>query len=84
MLNIPCPWCGHRPHVEFTYGGAAGLARPSETATLPQWLEYVYIRKNPCGPHRELWHHHAGCRQWFEVLRDTRTHAIHESAALTG
>jgi heterotetrameric sarcosine oxidase delta subunit len=40
------------------------------------WLEFVYLRDNPRGPHQELWHHSAGCRQWFKVLRDTRTHDI--------
>ncbi len=28
MLLIPCPYCGERPELEFTYGGQAHLARP--------------------------------------------------------
>ena len=35
---------------------------------------------NPKGPHDELWQHSSGCRSWFRVRRDTRTHAILESA----
>ena len=28
MLLIPCPWCGKRDHVEFTYGGDAFASVP--------------------------------------------------------
>ncbi|NNM62319.1 MAG: sarcosine oxidase subunit delta, partial [Steroidobacteraceae bacterium] len=28
MLLIPCPYCGKRPEIEFTYGGQAHLVRP--------------------------------------------------------
>ena len=38
--------------------------------------DYVYLRDNPAGPHRELWYHAGGCRAWLIVGRDTRTHAI--------
>jgi heterotetrameric sarcosine oxidase delta subunit len=76
MLLIPCPWCGPRNQLEFTYGGDATVKRPSTDAPMETWLEFVYLRDNPRGPHQELWHHSAGCRQWFKVLRDTRTHDI--------
>jgi heterotetrameric sarcosine oxidase delta subunit len=76
MLLIPCPWCGPRNQLEFTYGGDATATRPSPDAPMETWLEFVYLRDNPRGPHQELWHHSAGCRQWFKVLRDTRTHDI--------
>jgi sarcosine oxidase subunit delta len=33
------------------------------------------------GPHDEWWTHSAGCRQWFVVRRDTRTHEILGSTA---
>ena len=39
-------------------------------------FDYVYIRDNPAGRHRELWYHAFGCRAWLEVSRDVRTHAI--------
>ena len=83
MMHIPCPWCGLRAQIEFTYGGDASRRRPRDDAPLQEWVEYVYIRGNPCGAHRELWQHHAGCRQWFEVQRDTRTHVIATSAPVT-
>ena len=38
--------------------------------------DYVYLRDNLAGEHRELWYHGAGCRAWLVVTRDTRTHMI--------
>ena len=80
MLLIPCPWCGPRAQIEFTYGGDATLKRPPPDAPSASWLEFVYLRDNPAGLHDELWQHSAGCRQWFRVRRDTRTHEILDSA----
>ena len=80
-MRIPCPHCGERPHAEFTYGGDATLgARPDATATDPAWAEFLYIRGNPRGPHREYWHHTLGCDCWIMVSRDTLTHRILGSA----
>ena len=76
MLLIPCPWCGARNQVEFTYGGDATVKRPAPDAPMEAWHAFVYIRDNPAGPHDEWWLHSAGCRQWFKVRRDTRTHEI--------
>jgi methylglutamate dehydrogenase subunit B len=76
MLLIPCPWCGPRNQVEFTYGGDATLRRPAPDAPDAAWVEYVYLRDNARGPHAELWLHGAGCRRWCVVRRDTRTHEI--------
>jgi heterotetrameric sarcosine oxidase delta subunit len=80
VLLIPCPWCGPRSQVEFTYGGDATVKRPPADASEQAWFDYVYLRDNPRGPHQELWLHSAGCRQWIKVLRDTRTHDILASA----
>jgi sarcosine oxidase subunit delta len=76
MLLIPCPWCGPRAQIEFTYGGDAAVKRPALDAPDEEWVAYVYLRDNPAGAHEELWQHSAGCRQWFRVRRDTRTHEI--------
>ena len=76
MMLIPCPWCGPRSQVEFTYGGAATPRRPRNDAPEAAWFDYVYLRDNPRGPHDELWLHSAGCRSWFKVRRDTRNHDI--------
>jgi heterotetrameric sarcosine oxidase delta subunit len=80
MLLIPCPWCGPRSQIEFTYGGDANAKRPAPDASNEAWFAYVYLRDNPAGPHAELWLHSAGCRQWLEVRRDTLTHEILGSA----
>jgi len=80
MLLIRCPWCGERDHIEFTYGGDATVRRPDPDAPLAAWHDYVYLRDNPKGPHVELWQHTAGCRQWIQVVRDTVSHAIAETA----
>jgi sarcosine oxidase subunit delta len=77
-MRINCPYCGERGHDEFSYLGDAGalMARPASDAPVSAFHDYVYIRDNPAGPHRELWYHGGGCRAWLVVTRDTRTHAI--------
>jgi len=55
---------------------------PAEDAPINAWVDYVYFRDNPAGPHDELWLHGASCRRWFKVRRDTRTHDILASARL--
>ena len=79
MLRIPCPLCGDRDEVEFAYGGEADLAYPGDPAALTdeEWAAYLFFRDNPKGLLRERWVHAHGCRRWFELERDTVTHAIH-------
>lgn len=83
MMLIPCPYCGPRNVTEFEYGGDANARRPRDvdTAAAPTWNDYVYLRDNPRGLHDELWQHHAGCRRWIAVRRDTVTHEVVASAA---
>ena len=78
MLLIPCPWCGKRDETEFEYGGEAHIARPTESETMSdaQWADYLFLRTNPKGAHRERWFHVHGCRRWFNVARDTVSHDI--------
>lgn len=76
MLLIPCPHCGPRAQVEFAYGGDATKRRPPDGAPDEAWYDYVYLRANPRGPHREWWLHHGGCGRWIRVTRDTATHAV--------
>ena len=78
MLLIKCPWCGDRDEHEFSYGGEAHIVRPKnpEKLTDDQWADYLFMRKNPRGAHLERWAHAHGCRRWFNVERDTVTHAI--------
>jgi heterotetrameric sarcosine oxidase delta subunit len=81
-MLIPCPFCGPRSQVEFTYGGDATVKRPADDASQSAWFDYVYLRDNPRGPHDEWWLHSAGCRSWFKLRRDTRTHDIIASARI--
>lgn len=78
MLLIPCPHCGPRDEVEFACGGEAGRVRPADPAALSdaEWADFLFMRANPKGPHRERWVHTHGCRRWFVVERSTVTHAI--------
>jgi heterotetrameric sarcosine oxidase delta subunit len=78
MLLIPCPWCGPREEVEFRYGGRAGVSYPALPDGLDDaaWAEYLFVRDNPQGPFAERWVHTHGCRQWFQVVRDTVTNVI--------
>jgi sarcosine oxidase subunit delta len=78
MLLIPCPWCGRRDESEFTYGGEAHIARPAKPDALSdaKWADYLFMRTNPKGAHRERWAHTHGCGRWFNVARDTVSHDI--------
>ena len=78
MLMIECPWCGPRAESEFSCGGEADIARPLDTDTLTdkEWGDYLFMRKNPRGVHREQWMHAQGCRRWFMATRDTVSYNI--------
>jgi len=79
-MRIRCPYCGERDVQEFTYLGDASKVRPEGwDANADAMIDYVYVRDNPAGPHREFWYHSAGCHAWLVVVRDTRTHAIEEA-----
>jgi sarcosine oxidase subunit delta len=84
-MRIPCCYCGARGNEEFSYLGDATVTRPPADPTVPlddagrqRWVDYVYLRDNPSGLHRELWQHTAGCRAWLVVTRSLRTHEILE------
>lgn len=78
-MIIPHPILGPRDAQEFVYlGDASLLNRPdwqNENADAA-FYEYVYLRTNPAGVHRELWYHQQGDRSWLIVTRDTTTHQI--------
>ena len=76
MLLIDCPHCGPRNETEFHYGGQAHIAYPEDPHTLDErgWAEYLFYRDNPKGMFAERWQHGAGCRKWFNALRDTSTY----------
>jgi len=85
MQLIACPWCGPREEIEFSYGGQAHVAYPTDPASLTdeQWARFVFFRDNPKGPFAERWVHSAGCRRWFNAVRDTRTYEFLSVEPLT-
>lgn len=82
-MIINHPLLGPRDAQEFVYLGDAGLihrpdgmAYPDATAAQDAFHDYLYLRNNPAGEHRELWYHEQGDRSWLVVTRNTVTHEI--------
>jgi heterotetrameric sarcosine oxidase delta subunit len=78
-MLIPHPLLGLRDAQEFTYLGDASLLQRPDGMTddaAAAFNDYVYLRDNPAGLHRELWFHEQGDRSWLIVIRDTLTHEI--------
>jgi sarcosine oxidase subunit delta len=78
-MLIPHPLLGPRDAQEFVYlGDAALIDRPDGMAGAAgdAFHDYVYLRDNPAGLHRELWYHEHGDRSWLVVTRNTVTHEI--------
>jgi heterotetrameric sarcosine oxidase delta subunit len=75
MLLIACPWCGPRDEVEFRYGGEAHVTYPADPDALSDeaWADFLFMRDNPRGSLAERWVHAAGCRRWFNAVRNTVT-----------
>ena len=72
---LVCPNCGPRSAYEFRFGGEA-RSRPTPEADAAAWSEYLYPRRNVAGLQREWWFHRAGCRLWFQAVRDTVTNRV--------
>ncbi len=78
-MIIDHPLLGPRDASEFVYlGDASLLNRPDADApeAAARFFEYLYLRDNPAGHHRELWYHAHGDRSWLIVTRDTLTHEV--------
>ena len=78
-MIIPHPLLGPRDSQEFVYLGDANLMSrpdPDEPGALQKFYEYLYLRDNSDGLHRELWFHEHGDRSWLIVTRNTSTHEI--------
>ncbi|MGI8458630.1 MAG: sarcosine oxidase subunit delta [Propionibacteriaceae bacterium] len=78
MMIIPCPFCGPRNETEYAYGGQAHVAYPQDPSALTdeEWAQFLFYRDNPKGTYAERWQHAAGCRKWFNAVRDTQTYEI--------
>lgn len=81
-MIINHPLLGPRDAAEFVYLGDASLMhRPDGmTATAEEMHDYLHLRDNPAGEHRELWYHEQGDRSWLVITRNTLTHEITEVA----
>ncbi len=82
-MIINHPLLGPRDAAEFTYlGDVSILMRPdghtgaADEAVMTAMHDYVHLRDNPAGMHRELWYHEQGDRSWLVVTRDTVSHEI--------
>ena len=78
-MIIEHPLLGPRDAQEFVYlGDAALINRPDWQADNAgeAFHDYLYLRDNPAGEHRELWYHEQGDRSWLVVTRNTLTHEI--------
>ena len=77
-MIINHPILGPRDAQEFVYlGDAALIGRPDGlTDSSEVFHDYLYLRGNPAGAHRELWYHEQGDRSWLVVTRNTVTHEI--------
>ena len=47
-----------------------------DNAARDTFHDYMHLRDNPAGIHRELWYHEQGDRSWLVVTRDTISHAV--------
>ena len=73
-MIINHPLLGPRDSQEFIYLGDANLIeRPDWQAAnaVETFHDYLYLRDNPAGEHRELWYHEQGDRSWLVVTRTT-------------
>ena len=75
-LRLACPNCGERSFTEFWFGGELrAAAHPGITAE--QDYRRLWLPDNASGRQVERWFHHAGCRRWLTVERDTITNEVH-------
>ena len=78
-MIIDHPLLGPRDAAEFVcLGDASLIERPiwDSPDAAARFHDYVYLRDNPAGEHRELWYHEQGDRSWLVVTRNTVTHEI--------
>ncbi|MGD9705537.1 MAG: sarcosine oxidase subunit delta [Acidimicrobiia bacterium] len=76
MLWIPCPICGRRPVEEFSFGGELPTVPDRITDADDRDVDLVWMFDNVRGISTERWFHHAGCRRWLTLRRDTATDTI--------
>ena len=76
MLWITCPNCGARPVEEYRFGGELPSIPDHVTEADERDVDYVWFFDNIDGPSVERWFHHAGCRRWLTLHRNTTTDTV--------
>ena len=71
---MPVVRAARRDRVPLRRSGGAELSGGPDALSDEEWADYLFMRDNPKGPFRERWFHSAGCRRWFNAVRDTATH----------
>ena len=83
MLLIDCPWCGPRDETEFHYGGQAHVAYPADPHGAQPTRSGPTTCSSACQPEGgdspSAGAIPAGCRRWFNAVRDTVTHEFSPS-----
>lgn len=75
MMLIPCPHCGPRAQVEFTYERTCDSVVNLDAAA-DEAMSTLFSRNNPRGWDDEIWRHSFGCRAWLVMTRHRVTHEI--------
>jgi sarcosine oxidase, subunit delta len=73
-LLVTCPNCGPREVFELRCAGESAT-RPLEPPTQRELNDYLYVRDNEWGFHREWWFCRV-CEEWFVAERHTRTNEV--------
>lgn len=78
MFLIDCPYCGMRDQSEFSNAGEAHRIRETraDDMTDAQWADFLFMRKNTKGLYAERWYHAAGCRKFFNQLRNSASDEV--------
>ena len=76
-FRIVCPHCGSRPSTDFWFRGEDRPVPPIGPEDPEHNFQRVWLRDNVAGVQTEVLFHHAGCRRWFKVQRNTLTNEIH-------
>lgn len=78
MLMIPCPHCGPRNASDLHHVGEAKPRPDVNHVTPAEWRAYLYLQANPAGWITEVWYCRSGCRQYFELERNTATNEFRD------
>ena len=67
-----------RNRIPLRRAGACRVPDDPYGLTDEQWAHYVFFRANTKGKFAERWVHSAGCRRWFNAVRDTATYRFQD------